>query len=147
MERPTKGENCMGASTYYPDKNKTHLLHWTNPSAWLILAWVLLSNLPEYDDKIDSFFEKGDIGPVLDFMESQGLYKSDKETFQEQNELAPQVMFVALLNCKWRLTEYEHHLLTADRWVDAVSTYKDIIQVTEWKNIKLDYLDIPGEHD
>jgi len=138
----------MGALTYFPDTNKTHLLHLTNPSARSILARVLLSNLPEYDDKIDAFFEKGEIGPVLEFMESQGLYKSDKfETFQEQNELAPQAMFVALLNSKRRLTEYEHHLLTTDRWVDAVSIYKDIIQVTEWKNIKLDYLDIPGEHN
>jgi len=138
----------MGALTYYPDKNKTQLLHVTNPSARSILARVLLSNLPEYDDKIDAFFEKGEIGPVLEFMESQGLYKSDKyETFREQNELAPQAIFVALLNSKRRLTEYEHHLLTADRWVDTVSTYKDIIQVTEWKNIKLDYIDIPGEHN
>jgi len=43
-------------------------------------------------------------------------------------------------------TEFEERLCDTNttRWADAVSTLGNSVQVTEWKNIPLDYIFVPG---
>jgi len=134
----------IGAITIHP--NYPNKLSLTSPSARNVLSRTYLSITPDFDDRVQLFLEQGNIAPLLTFMETQGIYKSEKaETFSLQNELAPQSMFVALLNTKYRTTEFEKRIIKEDSqlWIDATSTY-NVIQVTEWKNIKLDFLVVPG---
>jgi len=76
-------------------------------------------------------------------MQSQGMYTSLKpETFNQQNELTPQAMFVSHLNIQQKRTIFEQTINDNNRWVDALSIYDNIINVTEWKNLQLDFLEI-----
>jgi len=117
----------------------------TNPSAKTVMSRILISNTSlDYESQVTNFLFQGDIGPLLQYMECQGLYKSEKvETFTLQNEIAPQSIFVALLNTKRYTTKFEQHIYEIDRWVDAFSVQNDAYQVTEWKNKLLDFVVVP----
>ena len=43
-------------------------------------------------------------------------------------------------------TEFEECLVSPSCWVDAVSTVGNSIQITEWKNIPLDFVFVKGKY-
>jgi len=97
---------------------------------------------------IENFYNKGIICPILNYMESTGLYKANKpEIFNLQNELTPQAIFVALLNVNKPRTEFEQPIFKNRKpiyWIDSLSLDADLINIVEWKNVQIDYLYIPG---
>jgi len=106
---------------------------------------ALLHKYQSATEIVDRFLQKGNIAPLLEYMQSQEMYTSLKpETFNQQNELTPQAMFVSHLNIQQKRTLFEQTINDNNRWVDALSIYDNIINVTEWKNLQLDFLEIEG---
>jgi len=97
---------------------------------------------------LKNFFVKNEIKWLLEYMESTGAYNSTKlETFSQQNELTPQAIFAALISIHGDTAKFEYSLQTTtgeDRWVDNVAWFGSAIQIIEWKNVQLDYLEVPG---
>ena len=51
------------------------------------------------NDSVLAFLRSNNIAPLLEFIQSTGVYQSRKvESFIHQNELLPQAQFVALIN-------------------------------------------------
>jgi len=117
----------------------------TNPATRRLIKKAYLQKFQTSRDMIDIFYKEGNIGHLLQYMESTGLYKSLKpETFSQQNEIAPQAMFVALVNLDASLTIFEEHIRDPDCWIDCYSECGNLINIIEWKNVQLDYLFVPG---
>jgi len=134
----------------FPDEK---YLFVTNDTSRKILQRALLHNVVSETkfEIVNSLLNEGNIQPILEFMNNQGIYKSDKsETFTQQNELTPQAVFVSLLNMKENFTKLEKPVYKEEDgkilyWIDAFSIQGKVINITEWKNVQIDYLDIPGE--
>jgi hypothetical protein len=145
----------FGLITYYNNNNNNYQqLTITNNFSLLNLKRIMKNSLPDNDlipinTKIQNFLIKGEIKPILDFIENSGIYRTTKpEVFENQNEMIPQSIFSVIVDIDFPATKCEYHIVEPkkEKWIDCYSRFGVISQIIEWKNIPLDFVEVPNDN-
>jgi len=133
-------------------KENSRELTKTNYSAESIISECYLyaiNYLNSYQRNIMEYYSQNNIQPILELMETNGIYRSNKaESFINQDEKIPHSIFVALLSTQKVSVEveFEYKIETEHiNWIDVLSIVGYSIQITEWKNIPIQYVFVPGQ--